>query len=52
MDLSGSRYGSVAGFCEQGNELLGPVRDWERLHYLRNYHLLNKKSVPIQFVLF
>jgi hypothetical protein len=25
MDSSGSKYGSVAGFCEHGNEPLGSI---------------------------
>jgi hypothetical protein len=31
LDLSGSRYGYVAGFCERGHEQIGSINLWNLL---------------------
>jgi hypothetical protein len=36
----------VAGFCEHGNEPVGPIKGGEFLDYLSDYLLLKKNSAP------
>jgi hypothetical protein len=35
VNLSGCGYGPVAWFCEQDDELVGYIKCWEYLEYLR-----------------
>jgi hypothetical protein len=44
LDSCGSEKGQEAGFCEQGNELLGSTKLGEFLDYIRSYWLLRKES--------
>jgi len=42
LDRCGSGYGQVAGTCECGNELLGPIKCGKFLDYLKTGYLLKK----------
>jgi hypothetical protein len=46
LDLSGSGYGPVEGFCEHGNEPPGSIKCWEVLEQLHSWQLLKKGSAP------
>jgi hypothetical protein len=44
VDSSGSGYGPVAGSCEHGNELLGPIKGNDFLDLLCDYLLPPKRQ--------
>jgi hypothetical protein len=46
LQSSGSRYGYVEGSCGHRNEASGSIKWWEYLHYMKNYQLFKKDSVP------
>jgi hypothetical protein len=43
MDLTGSGYGPIAGFCEHGNEPSGYIKGWELLDQLSDCEVLKEE---------
>jgi hypothetical protein len=47
LDSAGSGWGSVAGYCEDSNELSGFIKGGEFLDRLSDHQLLKEDSDPL-----
>jgi hypothetical protein len=50
LGLDSSDSGQVAGCCQYGNEPLVSIKYGEIFNWVRNYQLLNKSSVPQNYL--